>query len=186
MVGGDIMSGGKFGYMDKSGNMIIKPQFVPPFVVGPRSLEPYETAYGGRFSEGLAADIAAGEGEPPGNWGYIDKTGKMVIELKDKHLYPAGPFTEGLAPVVEVGPDGFVPIIANGVRVGYIDKSGQVVIPPQFGWAEADYLSADLWRSWVSRSKGPMAFSGGLAAVASFPEWGYIDKTGKLVWQPPQ
>jgi hypothetical protein len=182
VVGGDIMSGGKLGYMDQTGKTVIKLQFLPPFVVGPSSLEPYEIAYGGRFSEGLAAVMD----HDAKRSGYIDKTGKMVIELSSKRLYPAGPFSEGLAPVVETGPDSPVPIIASGVRVGYIDKSGQVVIRPQFGWAEADFNWGRSWRGWVGRSKGPLAFSNGLAAVTSFPEWGYIDKTGKLVWRPQE
>ena len=48
---------------------------------------------------------------------------------------------------------------------GFIDKTGAMVILPQFG-----YVST---------------FHEGLAAVAVGGKWGYIDKTGKFVNQPP-
>jgi len=176
LVGGDIMSDGKLGYVDKTGKMLIEPKFMAPCVWGASfPPQPYPIACGGRFSEGLAAVMDADSHRS----GYIDKTGKMVIELTSKHLYPAGPFSGGLAPVVETGPDELMPIpaIATGVRVGYIDKSGEVVIEPQFGWIDADSLG-------YAGDRGPMAFSEGLALVASLPEWGYIDKAGSLVWPP--
>jgi hypothetical protein len=48
---------GRYGYIDKTGAMVIKPQFSHPR----------------RFSQGLAAV------ELERKWGYIDKTWKMVI-----------------------------------------------------------------------------------------------------------
>lgn len=184
-VGGGMMEGGKLGYIDKTGEMVIEPQFQAPFVIGPLSLEPYSIAFVGCFSEGLAAVLDS----DCDKCGYIDQTGKMVIELRGKRLFPAGPFSEGLAPVVETGPESPVPFIRDGVRVGYIDKSGKVVIGPQFGWVDADFMpdeAGEAWWGWTQRSSGPMAFSEGLAAVTSFPEWGYIDKTGKYVWRPQE
>ncbi len=47
---------------------------------------------------------------------------------------------------------------------GYIDKTGEAVIKPQFRVA---------WE-----------FSGGLALVRIGDKYGYIDKTGKYVWEP--
>jgi hypothetical protein len=49
--------GNKYGFMDRSGDLVIAPQFDLTF----------------HFSEGLAAVSIGNE------WGYIDKTGKMVI-----------------------------------------------------------------------------------------------------------
>jgi hypothetical protein len=67
-------------------------------------------------------------------------------------LSPRETFSEGLA-IVEA--DGYC---------GFIDKSGKVVIKPQFTWASQ--------------------FSGGLANVMVGDKMGYIDKSGKYVWEP--
>lgn len=61
------------------------------------------------FSDGLAAVRS----RQKGLWGYIDKTGELVIPYQ---YTTARPFREGLAAV-----DG-----------GYIDKSGNWVIPPKY------------------------------------------------------
>ena len=78
------------------------------------------------FSEGLAAVCMRNEGVwTDGNykhyteWGYIDKSGKLVI---DAVYQTAGDFFEGLARVRT----------ADGV--GYIDKAGNEVIPCQYKW----------------------------------------------------
>ena len=47
---------------------------------------------------------------------------------------------------------------------GFIDKEGKAVIAPQFDFAES--------------------FSGGLARVKIGRNEGYIDATGKFVWNP--
>ena len=49
-------------------------------------------------------------------------------------------------------------------QVGYIDKTGNIVIEPQFDFAHR--------------------FSGELAQVHVGDKIGYIDKTGRYVWQP--
>jgi WG repeat protein len=68
--------GNKFGFIDRAGKIVIKPQFDLTF----------------HFSEGLAAVEIAGQ------WGYIDKTGKMIIEPMP--LLAAKDFHNGLAYVV--------------------------------------------------------------------------------------
>ena len=55
-----------------------------------------------------------------GNWGYIDKSGKYVIQPK---FAQAGPFVNGLAVVVEN---------IKSWNYGVIDKSGNYTIKPQF------------------------------------------------------
>jgi len=88
-----------------------------------------------------------------GKWGYIDKTGKIVIDPQFDGAYN---FSEGLA-AVKVGD-----------KWGYIDKTGKIVIDPQFYWADS--------------------FSEGLALVRVGEikpgKWGYIDNTGRYVWEP--
>ena len=76
-----IRENGKYGYMDKEGNVVINPQF----------------DYAEGFSEGLAS-VRIGDRES-GKYGYIDKEGKMVI---NPQFDLAWRFSEGLAKV-EIG-----------------------------------------------------------------------------------
>ncbi len=78
--------------------------------------------------------------------GYIDRTGKIVIEPKFEE---AENFSEGLATV------------KIGEKFGYIDRTGKIAIGPKFDRAEN--------------------FSEGLATVAIGGKDGCIDKAGKLV-----
>jgi len=115
------------------------------------------------FSEGFAV---AGKRVPNthGRWGFIDESGKYVIEAK---FVMVKPFSEGLAAVV------FQENETARSSVGYIDRSGRIVIPPQFGGE--DRLSE-------------RGFSEGLAAAVAYKDrpykWGYIDKSGKFVIEP--
>jgi hypothetical protein len=88
------------GYIDKTGNLIIKPVFD-------------DAMY---FNEGLAAVFIGKRFE--GKWGYIDTSGKMVIEPQfENALF----FSGGLA---NVSPPTGEEI--KGIW-GYIDKSGKIV-----------------------------------------------------------
>ena len=64
----------KYGFIDKSGKVVIEPQFDDADL----------------FSEGLVLV------EKDGKWGFIDKSGKVVIEPQ---FDDAEPFSEGLAKV---------------------------------------------------------------------------------------
>jgi len=151
----------KWGYIDKTGQIVIKPQFdnAENFSEGLARVKVGDK-YGyidktgqivikpqfdraGNFSEGLA-EVKVGD-----KYGYIDKTGQVVItpQFDDTH-----PFSEGLAQV------------KVGDKCSYIDKMGRVVIAPQFDTA---------WR-----------FSDGLAYVIIGGKYGYIDKTGRVVIAP--
>ncbi len=74
---------GKWGYIDRSGRIVINPQF--------------EEA--GDFAQGLAP-VKMG-----GKWGYIDRSGRIVI---NPQFEEAGGFTEGLARVKVGGKWGYV------------------------------------------------------------------------------
>lgn len=76
-----------------------------------------------------------------------------VEEYEGKAEYGIGYFNEGLAQLWVYGKD--------GTKVGYIDKTGKVVIP-----AEYDTIGE---------------FSEGLADAEKDGKWGFIDKTGKAV-----
>src|SRR5258708_17466843 len=108
----------KRGYIDHMGKVVI----------------PFQNWATSRFVEGLATANLPKKGEV-----YIDKTGKPVIT---GDFFTAGPFSEGLAAVqLRTGPDsartvntpnGTVTAFTAGVKYGYIDKTGKVVIPAQF------------------------------------------------------
>ncbi len=134
------------------------------------------------FSEGLAV------AEKKGKWGYIDKSGKVVIPLEYDNAYS---FHEGLA---EVEKDG---------KWGYIDKRGKIVIPFEYGPTEpfaepfAEPFSEGLAGVRKDGKKGYIdkrgkvvipfeykwaySFHEGLAEVVKDEKWGYIDKSGKVV-----
>ena len=163
------------GYIDKTGKMIIKPQF----------------SYSTRFSEGLA--VARVGDENSGKYGYIDKAGAFKINPQYDFAHE---FSEGLAEVEvnhrygyidhaakmvapaisEVGNPRFhegLALMAVGGREGYFNKDGAIAINPQFPWAAE--------------------FSEGLAGVivgdlrpgpGRTVKWAFIDKTGRIVIDP--
>ena len=112
----------KYGFIDKSGKVVIEPQF--------DDAEP--------FSEGLA------QVEKDGKYGFIDKSGKVVIEPQ---FDDANPFSEGFAwvekddkyffidksgkVVIEPQFDGVsdfsegLALVEKDGKLGYLDKSGK-------------------------------------------------------------
>lgn len=81
--------------------------------------------------------------------GYIDKSGKVVIE---PHYREGEDFSEGLA------------CVYSDKGAGFIDTKENVVIDFNFTYCRS--------------------FSEGLAAVYINDKWGFIDKTGKMVIEP--
>lgn len=165
------VDGGKFGYIDKMGKVIISPQFL----------------YARPFSEGLAA-VANDQFA----FGYVDSKGKVAIPLTLQNVFP-GNFSEGLARVkgssditfvdhhgnsevvVKTGfyfagydfHDGMARIKDNNVWTGFINRAGHIVVEPHYRYATD--------------------FSEGLAAVADKDGTaGYINSTGKTLISLPQ
>ncbi len=142
-----VVEHGKCGYIDKTGKVVIPLQ--------------YYRAYA--FHEGMAFVQMYPDAASPRRLELqpIDKTGKVIVGQEYSY---AGPFAEGLALVEVPWSHGFFHIDKGGL--GYIDKTGKMVIPLQpFGTASS--------------------FTEALAAVEVHGKWGYIDKTGKMVI-PPQ
>lgn len=77
----------------------------------------------------------------------------IVEEYEGKAEYGIGYFNEGLAQLWVYG--------TGGTKTGYIDKTGKVVIPAEYGTTGK--------------------FSEGLASVEKDGKFGFIDKTGKAV-----
>jgi hypothetical protein len=166
-----------YGYMDKSGNLAIEARF---------------TKAGG-FSGGLASVQVI-----LGDYGYIDKTGELVIRAEFLNAYGfgegmalvqleesqyavidqggniksrvsmridrAGSFSDGLCPVGrrKESPDSSVPYGTE--EWGFIDSTGKLVIA--FGYDRVT------------------PFTNGIAQVMVDGKIGYIDKTGKYIWEP--
>lgn len=183
-----VMIGGKYGFIDKSGQVIIKPQFSSP----------------GTFSEGLALVRVGGNIieyspslrmtlPPGGRYVYIDKTGNALIRLPAE-VENAQPFSEGLA-AIEVKKE-------DGRLCGYIGQSGETLIEPKFGGCKRfsdgmamvthegkiQYVDKEGKITITTPYEMAWDFRDGLAFVQSGDgrgaRWGYIDKTGKVVWPP--
>ncbi len=90
-----IIRNGKYGFIDKTGQIVINPQF----------------KFAWSFSEGLAAvEIGDKQAILGGKWGYIDKTGKYVI---NPQFDEAWEFMYGHA------------MVKIGGKIGTIDKTGK-------------------------------------------------------------
>jgi len=163
---------------------------------------PISTAYGPKtssFSEGLLPI------EVKDKWGYVDKTGKIVIEPK---FEDGESFHEGLAPVKVRGEVVWCPADSSGNRSGssmmwgYTDKTGRMVIPQVLNSAEPfseglaavskcdeAYFIDKTGKTVISGNfRYASSFSGGLARVSMVVNDaiidGYVDRTGRVVWPP--
>lgn len=172
-----VRRGDKFGFIDRTGKLVIKAQFDDA---------------GSRFQEGLAAvNMGFTRNVDPddsawslGKWGFIDRTGKFVIPAR---LYAAEGFNCGTAWAAMSGEQGMIDRKGRWVRYygnphldfhnglkpdqdsqglwGYINSEGKQVISPQFTDAAE--------------------FSGGLARVHIGNVEAYIDTSGEFVWRFP-
>jgi hypothetical protein len=199
-----IVENRKWGYMDRMGKVVITPIYYNayPFTEGIARVEPFAVigakgirvqfidksgamlpnsqiySYAAPFSEGMALVVVAGER----NYAYIDTTGKRIIEQG----CCAGSFQDGLAAV------------GDGHKSGYIDKTGQTVIPLQFDnnqsfneglapvkvdkkWGFADKMGKVIVSPQYEMA---IPFHEGLAPVKLDGKWGYIDKGGQMVISP--
>lgn len=143
----DVQVGGKSGYIDKSGRLVVQPQFD---VARP-------------FSEGLAA-VRVGDLQT-GKWGYIDQTGRLVISPRFRE---ADDFSNGLA-LANMN-------LAQTEEV-YIDKNGNSAI-------KTDQFKTD----GITEVQFASKFSDGLAVinarVGEHHKYGYINTEGKIAIAP--
>ena len=109
---GDYLDGGTCQYIDETGTKAFPQVF----------------QRGGEFSEGLAPVCVNDK------WGFIDTSGRMVIEPQYEALYgpefyllPDRGFHDGLAPV------------ALDHKVGYVDKTGTFAVTPQYAYGSGFY-----------------------------------------------
>lgn len=170
----------KFGFIDKNGKYIIKPQF----------------DYASSFKEGLAvvgkynknSDLSSNLSDMI--FGFIDKEGRLKINYQFK---TAESFSEGLATVS-----------IEDNKYGIIDKEGKYILTPKYGHIlsykqglAAFNLSQD---GGVSNNRGFLDkngniiinpqynesgnFNNSLAPVRSGSSFGYINENGKVMINP--
>jgi hypothetical protein len=124
-------------------------------------------------------------------WGFIDKTGHVVIDFRYEDAWD---FRDGMAPVRTGGQWGYIDESGSAVippqfgdiwllldafseglaprhngnsLVGFIDKSGTLLIPAPPEWADAAPFSEGLAPVWLKNGR-----------------CGYIDKSGNVVLRP--
>ncbi len=174
---------GEWGFVDKSGEMIVKKRFtdVLPFCEGLAAVQHKET------------------------WGFIDKTGTVAIEPAFAKAYSfQGQWARAAIPAeADAG---------RGVQLfqfGFIDRKGAWAIEPAFAfvdafaenralvnkggkWAWGRRLFGGAW-GFIDRQGEVVIeavydkahpFSEGLAAVRKEGLWGYVDLNGKEVIAP--
>jgi hypothetical protein len=143
-----------------------------------------------------AAGLFAFEDER-GRWGFRDGDGRVKIPARFLHAYEF--FPEGATGAVEDGgvfvfidttgrtiaraypfdngPDyfveGFARIVENA-KFGFIDRSGRIVVKPQYQFALSfcNGLAVVCARCWRNHSPDGLEFKGG--------KWGYVDTTGAV------
>lgn len=111
----------------------------------------------GTAAEGLLYPHAEHESGP---WGYVDKTGKIVIPLQ---FESAQPFSEGLAAVEVHNKNSTI-----FKKYGFINHMGALIIPPQFQQVRP-FQSGRAAVMFPPSRPNPMA------------RWGMIDSDGKLI-----
>ena len=199
-----IFDGGKWGYIDIDGNIVIKPEFDEA----------------GIFSGGLAWALD-NIGTDYSTYGYMDKTGEFILPPAFQSV---GPFSGGLASVMIDNKYGYINengrviiepmfdwaepffvglarVVLNG-KPGYINMLGRFVIEPgkydSVGIISEGLIgvkegpgSSGKWGyvDWAGESViDPVYdyadfFAEGLAAVSKGGKYGYIDHDGKTVIQ---
>lgn len=178
-VGNEMFS----GYIDKTGEFVIKPQF--------RKAE--------SFSDGLAAVSIYDKSKGKELYGYIDKTGAYVIKPQ---FYAVTAFSEGLA---FVGQQGYYDTAFGQsylTKYKLIDKKGKYIVQTEFetvsefdeGVAVVGTFSGNKLLYGLINKTGkyivkPMydsiyLFSEGLAKVKLNGRVGYINTSGKAVIKP--
>jgi len=139
-----IRQGDRYGAIDAGGKVVIEPQYDAEL----------------RFADGLAVAAVGSK------VGVIDLDGKLVISPQAKVGIGSGEFAQEVSLASLIAGDfaeGLAPF-RMGRKLGYLDRSGAVVVPPQFDQVEA--------------------FAEGQALVAQGGRWGSIDRSGKWVIEP--
>lgn len=109
-----------------------------------QAITPDYQHFTGEFGEGMYCVTEGWDGK----YGFIDTKGEVAVPFQFEK--PCGVFSDGMATFTD-----------STDMSGYMNKSGKIVIPAQYSYAEK--------------------YSDGLAYVANDENMGFIDKTGKMV-----
>ncbi|PEN13060.1 hypothetical protein CRI94_10415 [Longibacter salinarum] len=163
---------GNWGYIDRSGTVVIEPQFEQAWqFVERRALVKQQDQYGfidtsgafvvrpryhdaWHFSNGLAPVLE------DSLWGFIDRSGDMVVDPK----FSLAPEVVEEADRSLQDRDAILKRTARDGQFGFQNQDGQMVITPRFDQA------------WYFRD--------GRARVKVDSLWGYIDRSGDLAIKP--
>jgi hypothetical protein len=188
---------GKWGYVNDSGQLVINPQF-----------DAAEEFHEGRAAVCLGKPCSWYESPKDSRWGFIDTSGKVIVTPQ---YASASFFSEGLAAVC-TGDCSGLDATKTSIR-GYIDRDGKLAIPMQFGIAmnfKEGLAQVCIGRCNWEKDNGyngkfgfvdhsghfvinPQydnadSFDRGFAAVTlgkgDQAKTGYVDKTGRIIWQP--
>jgi len=198
-----IQQNGKWGYIDRAGAVVVKPQFdfahdfAEGFAVVERNgkygiinqhgefVIPLELGYAFPFSSGLAA--AGNE-----KLGYVDGSGKFVIAPQFDMV---GSFANGVAFVLQgkaarlINKSGKAllswkyPYLAYPAPTDFMLRFTEGLAPVRLG---TKYAYVDEHGKVVIPAKFEFAwnFSEGVAQVRVGGRWGFVDKEGKIVIRP--
>lgn len=161
-----VMYNGQWGFMDKEGDIVIKPQFEEASDFSPEGVAVVKVGsnYGfidktGKLLKKPILDGVWGVAVRPSGlrmsnrWAYIDAGGRTVIDVQ---------FSQ--APGYS---DGMIPVEVSG-KWGYANTEGEIVVAARY------------YRTWPFRD--------GLGEVWVSPNpnttLGYIDRAGKWAWKP--
>lgn len=164
---------GNYGFIDPTGKMAIAAEFLSAR----------------DFHEGLAAVEVRGEkGIQDNKLGYIDKTGKYVIEPRFEPI-PFPSFCRGRAPV------------KLNDRYGYVDTTGKIVVEPQYDYGY-EFSSNGMAMILLNKKYGYINTNGDLVIQPQFEDawpffdtetaarvkingqWKFIDASGQFVAAP--
>ena len=156
-----VKIGNLYGYIDRTGEVIIKPQ--------------YKTAFS--FKNGLAY------AEAEDKIGFINGQGQMIITFNPDHYILNNFFNDKRACIFrrprmymlreERRDDVIVPVdieITEGA--GFINTAGTIVIEPEYDWVE------DFSEGLAVAAKGAKVIGNNL--IEAKGKWGYVTPTGKL------
>ncbi len=203
----------KVGFIDKTGKVIIEPQFedaqefsegLAPVKVkekwgfinefGKIVIEPNFDMVFRPFHEGIS-DVRIGQ-----KWGFIDNTGKFIIEPKFESV---GKFSDGVFPVLlesKTNESGDKPFYLQ--KWIYIDKSGKQIFDKTFYYADSfvndrafvkvgfdewvliDKTGNEITKKHFDSFDSYGMFSEGLVAVKVKKKYGFIDRNGKFIIKP--
>jgi len=176
-IAGNDPVGTRWGFADKTGKVVIKPQFEGNYYAPPHFTNGL-AVIGGNFIGTTVATFGLNV-----KYGYINKEGVFAIPQKFDEAYD---FSDDLASV------------KVGSKYGFIDKTGRMVIPPMYdapgffidGIAiveldQASFVIDKNNKKVIDKSfQGLSTFSEGLARFESNGKAGFIDKKGNVKIKP--